>query len=223
MKTSTLNIIIGLFVMLCLSCEKPSPRDDCPGGDCPDRPCRDCDKPRSITGEGDIISETYSVAPFHSIGNTGVSTVYITKGDNYEITLSAQPNIIDYILYEVRGGEIILSMDENVSIESSKGIFIDITTPDIQQITSTGTSFIRLSGSRQGRLRLYNTGTGSINAFNLEVDTCYVNLTGTGSCKVAVNELLDAVITGTGSVYYRGYPDEIYSYVTGLGRLINSN
>ncbi len=223
MKTSVLTIIIGLFVLLCMSCEKPPPREDCPGGDCPDKPCRDCPPPRSITGEGDIISQTYTVGPFHSIGNIGIANVYITKGDNYEITLSAQPNIIDYITYEVQGGEIFLGMEDNVTIVSSKGIFIDITTPEIRQVTSTGTSFVRLSGSRQGKLRLYNTGTGSINAYNLEVDTCYVNLTGTGSCKVAVNELLDAVITGTGNVYYRGYPDEIYSHVTGLGRLINSN
>ncbi|UCH13895.1 MAG: DUF2807 domain-containing protein, partial [Bacteroidales bacterium] len=161
MKTSTLTIIIGLFFLLCLSCEKPPPREDCPGGDCPDRPCRDCPHPRSITGEGDIISQTFTVSPFHSIGNTGIANVYITKGDNYEVTLSAQPNIIDYITYEVQGGEIFLGMEENVTIVSSKGIFIDITTPEIQQVTSTGTSFIRLSGSRQGKLRLYNTGTGS--------------------------------------------------------------
>ena len=209
--------------MLCLACEKPPPREDCPGGDCPDRPpCRDCPGPRKITGQGDIISQTYTVEPFHSIQNIGIADVYITQGEIQEITLNAQPNIIDIITYEVRNGELILSIEDNVSIVSSKGIFIDITTPFIQKVTSLGTAYIKLSGPGQGKLHLSNTGTGSINAFNFEVDTCYVSLTGTGSCKVTVNELLDVVLTGTGNVYYRGYP-EITSHITGLGRLISSN
>jgi len=221
MKTSTFTFVIGLFVVLCLSCERP-PRDDCPGGDCPDKPCRDCPRPRRITGQGDIISQTFAIEPFHSIENIGIADVYITQGDIQEITLNAQPNIINLITYEVLNGELILGIDNNVIIESSRGIIIDITTPVIQKVTLMGTAFIKLNGPGQGKLYLNNTGTGSINAFNLEVDTCYVNLTGTGSCKVTVNELLDAVITGTGNVYYRGYP-YIDSHITGLGRLISSN
>ena len=220
MKTSVLNIIIGLLVISCLSCDDRF-RDDCPDGDCPDRPCRDCDNGR-ITGHGEIVSQTVTVSPFHSIKNIGIADIYITKGDIQEITLYAQPNIIDLITYEVLDGELVLSIEKNVSIESSKGISIDITTPEIRKVTSMGTSFMKLSGYGQGKLYVDNTGTGSINAFGLEVDTCYVNLTGTGSCKVYVNELLNVVITGTGSVYYRGYP-EIISHITGLGRVINSN
>lgn len=209
--------------MLCLACEMPPPGKDCPCGYYPDRtPCRDCPGPRKITGQGDIISQTFALEPFHSIENIGIADVYITQGEVQEITINAQPNIINYVTYEVLNGELILSIDENISIVSSRGIFIDITTPFIQKVTSLGTAYIKLSGPGQGKLYLNNTGTGSINAFNLEVDTCYVRLTGTGSCKVTVNELLDVVLTGTGNVYYRGYP-EIISHITGLGRLISSN
>ncbi len=222
MKTSILNLVIGLFIVLCLSCERP-PRDDCPGGDCPDRPpCKDCPRPSRITGTGDVISQTFTVEPFHSVENIGIADIYITKGENQEITINAQSNIINLITYEVRDGELILSIEENVTIVSSRGISIDIITPVIHKVTSMGTAFIKLSGPGQGKLYLNNTGTGSINAFNLEVDTCYINLTGTGSCKVTVNELLDAVITGTRCVYNRGYP-EIISHITGLGRMISSN
>jgi hypothetical protein len=221
MKKSIFTIVTGLFVVLCLSCERP-PMGDCPGGDCPDRPGRDGLNPRRITGRGDIISQTITIEPFHSIENIGIADVYITIGEIPEFTINAQPNIINLITYEVLDGELILSIDKNVNIVSSKGIFIDITTPVIHKVTSMGTAFIRLSGPGQAKLYLNNTGTGSINAFNLQVDTCYVNLTGTGSCKVAVNELLDAVITGTGNIYYMGFPN-IISHITGLGRLISSN
>jgi len=220
MKPSLINIIIGLLVILCFSCDPPFP-DDCPNGDCPDRPCRDCDN-RRITGHGDIVSQTVTVPPFHSIKNIGIADIYISKGDIQEVTIYAQQNIIDVITYEVLDGELVLSVEKDISIESAEGISIDIITPEIRKVSSLGTSYMKLSGYGQGKLYIDNTGTGSINAFGLEVDTCYVTLTGTGSCKVNVNELLNAVITGTGSVYYRGYP-EIVSHITGLGRLVNSN
>jgi hypothetical protein len=220
MKTSLFTIIAGLLVVLCLSCERP-PRDDCPGGDCPP-PCKDCPRPKRITGTGDIISQTFITEPFHSVENIGIADISITKGENQEITINAQSNIINLITYEVRDGELIISIEENVIIESSRGISVDIITPVIHKVTSMGTAYIKLSGPGQGKLYLNNTGTGTINAFNLEVDTCYVSLTGTGSCKVTVNELLDAIITGTGNVYYRGYP-AITSHITGLGSLISSN
>jgi hypothetical protein len=220
MKSPVLNILIGLLVISCFSCRDPY-RDDCPGGDCPDRPCRDCDNSR-ISGRGDIVSQTVTVGPFHSIKNIGVADIYITKGNPQEVTIYAQQNIIDIMTYEVLDGELVLSIEKNVTIESSKGISIDITMPEIRKISSLGTSYMRISGTGQGKLYIDNTGTGTINAFGFEVDTCYVNLTGTGDCRVNVNLLLNAVITGTGSVYYRGYP-EIVSSVTGLGRIINSN
>lgn len=223
MKTSLFTIIAGLLVVLCLACEKPPPRDDCPGGDCPDRPpCKDCPKPGGIHGEGDIISQTFITEPFHSIVNIGIADIYITKGDSQLITFNAQPNIINLITYEVFDGELILSIDQNVTIESSKGISIDVITPVIHKVTSMGTAYVKLRGSDQDKLYLSNTGTGTINAFDLEVDTCYVNITGTGSCKVTVNELLNAVITGTGNIYFRGYP-AIISHTVGLGRLIDTN
>jgi hypothetical protein len=220
MKPSVLSILIGLLVLSCFSCRDPY-RDDCPGGDCPDRPCRDCDG-RRIAGRGEIVSRTVTVAPFHSVKNIGVADIYITKGSPQEVTIYAQQNIIDIMTYEVLDGELVLSIEKNVTIESSKGISIDITMPEIRKISSLGTSYMKLSGAGQGKIYIDNTGTGTINAFGFEVDTCYVNLTGTGDCRVNVNLLLNAVITGTGSVYYRGYP-EIVSSVTGLGRIINSN
>lgn len=222
MKTTLVTLFTGLIMVLCLSCERP-PREDCPGGDCPDRPpCRDCPKPRAVSGEGDIISQNIPATPFHSITNIGIVNVYITQDSTYSITLYAQPNIIDFINFDFQGGELILNIDENVQIVSSKGISVDVTLPVIQRVTNMGTAYMRLSGPGQDKIHIDNTGTGSINMYSLEVDTCYVNLTGTGSCKVRVNSLLDAIITGTGDVYYQGYP-EIITRITGLGKIISAN
>jgi len=221
MKIIILKIFISLLVISHFACDPccwDTPCDDCDRDNCRDE-C--CDK-RRITGRGDIISRTINLNPFNSVVNFGVADVYITKGDTYQITLRAQHNILDVITYEVRNDVLTLGIEDDVCIQSSRSIAIDIITPDIVKVTSVGTGYIKLCGDDQGELYIENTGTGCIDAYDLEIGTCYIVLTGTGSCKVNVNDLLDVTITGIGTVYYRGSPS-ISSTIIGLGQIIDAN
>ncbi len=217
MKTLNLKIFAGLLILLQFGCD-PCCWDSC-CDDCYDDDC--CNK-RTINGRGEIISRTYNTDPFNSVVSVGIADVNIVKGDTWQVTLNAQHNILDVLTWEVRNNELILGIDEDVCIESSRGISIDIITSDIEQIISVGTGYIKVSGEKQGELFIRNTGTGCVNAYDLEVDTCCIVLTGTGSCKVDVNDLLDVTITGTGIVYYRGNPS-VSSLVLGLGQIIKTN
>lgn len=222
MKTIIYRIIIGLIIILPLACEPccwdDDCCDDCDWGDCSD----DCCEKRRIYGRGDIVSRTIYLNTFSSVVNVGIADVYITKGESSEITIRAQNNILNVVTYEVRNDELILGIENDVCIESSRGITIDVTTPFIDEVTSVGTGYMRVSGGDQDELYIENTGTGCINAYDLEVDNCYIVLTGTGSCKVDVNDNLYATITGIGVVYYRGNPS-ISSTITGLGQIVDSN
>ena len=66
------------------------------------------------------------------------------------------------------------------------------------------------------------TGTGDLNAYDLEVRECIVMLSGTGDARVRVVDNLDVESTGTGDVYYKGQPS-IDVEITGTGSLHNEN
>lgn len=66
------------------------------------------------------------------------------------------------------------------------------------------------------------TGSGWINAFNLLSDIADVHNSGSGSAEVTVDNDLDAFISGSGDVYYKGQP-LISVQITGSGKLINAN
>jgi hypothetical protein len=66
------------------------------------------------------------------------------------------------------------------------------------------------------------SGSGSIRAYNLVLQNCYANISGSGDMYVNVSDLLDVKISGSGSVYYIGYP-EIHTNISGSGSVISAN
>jgi len=49
-------------------------------------------------------------------------------------------------------------------------------------------------------------GSGDIHSYNLQQDTCYADISGSGNMYVYVNKLLDVRISGSGIVHYQGNP-----------------
>ena len=66
------------------------------------------------------------------------------------------------------------------------------------------------------------SGSGDIFAYGMETNTTEVSISGSGDCKVQVNDFLDVDISGSGDVYYRGFPEKRIR-ITGSGKVINDN
>ncbi|MFT4645706.1 MAG: hypothetical protein ACI8ZX_002124 [Planctomycetota bacterium] len=67
------------------------------------------------------------------------------------------------------------------------------------------------------------SGSGEYNGFLIEAKNVIAEIDGTGSCSVYVIEELNATITGSGSVFYKGNPTSVVSYITGSGSVVKVN
>lgn len=77
--------------------------------------------------------------------------------------------------------------------------------------------------SGQAVMAYFNiSGSGSIRSYELQLENCYADISGSGDMFVNVSGLLDVKISGSGSVHYIGYP-EIYTNISGSGSVINGN
>jgi len=65
-------------------------------------------------------------------------------------------------------------------------------------------------------------GSGNFDGFKAETENCYIEVSGSGNCNVAVLDKLDVEITGSGNIYYRGTP-AVYTNITGSGDLVHVN
>ncbi|MBN1415558.1 MAG: DUF2807 domain-containing protein [Bacteroidales bacterium] len=66
-------------------------------------------------------------------------------------------------------------------------------------------------------------GSGKISARNLLTDTCYADITGSGSISAWVIDLLDVEISGSGVVYYYGESPVVNTHISGSGRVIKKD
>jgi hypothetical protein len=106
----------------------------------------------------------------------------------------------------------------DLEILGAGNIDLEVTAQTISTIIR-GAGNVTLRGSaRQHMVEI--AGSGNIEALNLEVQTYDIVIAGFGDCRIFVKERLDAVISGTGTIYYRGEPAVINSQIAGIGKLV---
>lgn len=63
------------------------------------------------------------------------------------------------------------------------------------------------------------SGSGEVLAADLEVEKCEVRISGSGDVEINVKKELDASISGSGSVSYKGNPSQVNSHSSGSGKV----
>jgi len=82
----------------------------------------------------------------------------------------------------------------------------------------SGSGRIIASGSAK-EIRTTISGSGEVQAADLEVEKCEVRISGSGDVEINVKQALDATISGSGSVSYRGNPSSVNSHSSGSGKV----
>lgn len=89
------------------------------------------------------------------------------------------------------------------------------------ELNVSGSGDVELYGSANyAKYRI--SGSGNVKAYEFPVVEADVNVSGSGSLFLNVEEKMKANISGSGSIYYFGHPS-IESNVSGSGRLFNKN
>ena len=136
-------------------------------------------------------------------------TIYLTMQDIASVSLGGSGKII--------GENSIEADDLTLSVSGSGRIELKIEADDLEQKIS-GSGSISISGEAD-RAEISISGSGNVEGLDLEVDHCVVKISGSGRCKISVGDSLEANISGSGSVYYKGDPDRLISNVSGSGKV----
>ncbi len=66
------------------------------------------------------------------------------------------------------------------------------------------------------------SGSGDYDGIGLAVDEASIRISGSGGAKVWAESKLNASVSGSGDVYYKGNPT-IDQRIDGAGKIVNSN
>ena len=193
-------------------------------------------------GSGVVVNETRQVSDFDEVAFTGIGILYITMGDDVQLEIEAEDNILPHIETRVRGDRLEISFDrdqwENL-IRPTEPIRYFLTVHSLKEVNLSGLGDVRIEEIEADRLvltlsgagrietsgevadQVINvTGAGSYDGGDMRSERIDVNLSGAGSATVWATEFLDVNISGLGNVRYYGNP-EVRETVSGLGNLEN--
>ena len=135
--------------------------------------------------------------------------IYIIVKDLNELTTTGSGDII--AKKAIHSASLLLKTEGSGSITANL---------DVQSLSMTiaGSGDISVSGRAQ-HSEIRQTGTGDIHGKELQSFASSINITGSGTSTVDVDDLLTVNITGSGSVFYLSDPERIHSVINGKGRL----
>lgn len=159
---------------------------------------------------GEIKKETRNVKEFAGISLSIAADVYLTQGNNHSLTIEADKEILEKIVTEVSGSNLLIKTERGVRFNSwrNSSIKIHITMPDVKMLSVTGSGDIKaVTPISVKNLSTKITGSGDIFISDLTLKRLDVSVTGSGdidfSGKVSADDI-SVKITGSGDVTVKG-------------------
>lgn len=157
----------------------------------------------SITGSGNIITNTIKTQPYEILNISGPMEVTLEKGSEGNINVTAEDNVQDRIVIESDGKTLTISMKNNTSLRNTKKIKILVPVEEISAISLNGSGRVESKNMlKTPSLNLSISGSGDINA-DVAANILKVQLHGSGNIKLSGNAK-DAEVKTTGSGNFEG-------------------
>src|SRR4051812_2264643 len=159
-----------------------------------------CDK---VVGEGPVTITDRTVAPFSAIDMSVPAEIYYYTGTEYKVQIQAQQNITDLIESNVSGSTLQLRFNRNNVNIKSKGVRINVTSPNVNSIRISGSgNFYAPVGIEADHLQLSLSGSCGAEIDSLIANSFASSISGSGYIKVSQGSAHDVEveISGSGNV-----------------------
>ncbi len=156
---------------------------------------------KKVKGNGNMTTITRTTGDYDGIKCAGSLDYILVKGTEGKLTIEGEENLLEYVITEVKGDNLIVKVEDGVNLKTSWNKTIKITIPfeDISKVS--------LSGS--GDLWTKDT----INSDDLDI-----SLAGSGDVIVEVNaNSVDGSISGSGDLTIKGKTNNLNARVAGSG------
>lgn len=164
----------------------------------------------SVSGSGDAISE--------GVLKTGDLELNVSGSGNLEVEVNAtgemEANVSGSGNIDVKGS--CQAFESKVS--GSGNVKFAATITERADVNVSGSGKIMASGTAR-EIKATISGSGEVRAANLEVEKCEVRISGSGDVEINVKSELEANISGSGSVTYKGNPSQVNSHSSGSGKV----
>ena len=159
-----------------------------------------CVEDFTIRGNGITESDTRITSTFKEVKSSGAFDVHISSGDDYEVVVVAETNILPYIETDVYGNTLEIDIRGLHNIRNTEPMEVYITTPVLE-------------GLKQ-------SGSGEITTDYFDSPLFDVAVSGSGRVITAVDcHNLRGRVSGSGMIILSGIANDVTFKVSGSGRI----
>lgn len=178
-----------------------------------------------VRGSGHVVSVFRPVEPFDAVSAEGAVTVIVERTGTEGVTLTAEDNLLPYLRTEVRDGVLRLGPEPGVTLDPRRDIVVRVDAYEVVELSGSGAVameadigwapelWVVLSGASElvvrgatDRANVTVSGASRYDALQLEVDRCFVNVSGASQALVWAHDRLEADASGASRVRFRGDP-----------------
>lgn len=164
----------------------------------------------SVSGSGDLIGEgKFTTGDLKlSVSGSGSLQIEVTASGELNADVSGSGRL------EVKGS--CRSFESDIS--GSGKVVVSASIAEKADVSISGSGKLEASGTAK-EIKASISGSGKVYAANLEVERCEVRISGSGDVEINVKSDLDATISGSGTVTYKGNPSHVNGHSSGSGKV----
>lgn len=157
----------------------------------------------AIEGNGISRTENRYTVDFKEVSCSGNFEVTILYGQDFDISVEAESNLLPYIKTKVSGNRLEIGVRGLRILDNSLPMVVHIVMPDLTGVAVSGSGKVETGLFHSGNFDVGVSGSGKVTTM-IETEKITISVSGSGKV-TAEGEAQDAVMTVSGS-------GEIYSY-----------
>ncbi len=159
-----------------------------------------CIEEFNIRGNGIEATEARAISMFSKVRTSGDFDVQITRGDEFEVLVTAEENILPYIETTVSNNTLLIDIKGIHNVKNRLPMNVFVTLPELTSVKQSGSGSIVTDFFPGEKMELSLSGSGSIST---SVDVNYV----------------EADISGSGWIFVTGDANESDLSISGSGNI----
>jgi hypothetical protein len=141
-----------------------------------------CSNEEHIKGNGKVITEKRSLSSFEKISTAGSIEIELIQGNNESAEVTADENILPYIITEVKDNSLQIHVKDKVNVSATK-LKIVVNFKNISDLSAAGSGDIQSKGIKADDLDISQGGSGSI-TLNVTANKLNISKAGSGNFKL---------------------------------------
>ncbi|NHF61241.1 DUF2807 domain-containing protein [Flavobacteriaceae bacterium TP-CH-4] len=159
---------------------------------------------KRIKGNGNSVSIERSVGDYEGVSVSGWFDVDLVDGNEGELTLEGEENLLEYIITEVRNGKLVIKVEKGYNLKPSnwnEGIRVTVPVESINSVALSGSGdIVGKKTLKATSFRTSMSGSGDI-TLDIESDNMTASMSGSGDINLSgTTGTFEATISGSGDI-----------------------